>query len=100
MECKIAGIKKGKGGKGGVTSPKAHIHSPPPAETFTGELGNAGPMPSSFPTEDPGGQEGPSENEPWPPRPRDVTSLLPSLCRHCYPCITLLPGVNFLNGEQ
>lgn len=74
--------------------------SPPPAEPFTGELGNAGPMPPCFPTEDPGSQEGPSENEPWPPRPRGVTSLLPSLCRHCYPCSTLLPGVNFLNGEQ
>ena len=72
MECKISGIKKGKGGKGGVTSPKAHIHSPPPAETFTGELGNAGPMPPSFPTEDPGGQEGPSK-----PSSVSLSSLLP-----------------------
>ena len=83
------------------TSTLLHPHrSPPPAEPFTGELGNAGPMPTCFPTEDPGSQEGPSENEPWPPRPRGVTSLPPSLCRHCYLCSTLLPGVNFLNGEQ
>ena len=93
MECKISGIKKAKGG---VAGPKARVHSPPPLEPFMGELGNAVPMPPHFPTEDPGSQEGPSENEPWPPRLRGVTSLLPSLSSP----LPLLPGVKFINGEQ
>lgn len=75
-----------KKGKGGVAGPKARVHSPPSLEPFTGELGNAVATPPCFPTEDPGSQEGPSDNEPWPPRPRGATGLLPSLYRHCYPC--------------
>lgn len=76
------------------TSTLLHPQSPSPHS-----LGMLVLCPHASPRRTRGARRDPARMSPGL-RGRAVSQASFRLCRHCYPCSTLLPGVNFLNGEQ